>query len=146
LHTFGENTSNRKSNNANFYGYEEFFNEVKRETFLGYTTISKKLEYKERNEDLVASVCKFISYESPWKICKLILEDNEPICRIFERQKRHVDKIISIIQSKTIGLYWLKNSPGSQFTGSFHPVADTEERWYGKYFDAELFELSQVNM
>jgi hypothetical protein len=98
----------------------------------------------------VVSICEIVRELFPYansdaNADHIIKENEKPMIsptaylkQIFEKQKAEVlskyDKIDKVDHKD---LPWIMENPGSQLSGSFNPVIDIPEKWYGSYFKSD---------
>lgn len=80
-----------------------------------------------------SQVEKYITVASPEHVFAH-RNDKEELASIFQRQLEETRKYHTALLEHTTDIPWITENPGTQLTGSFNPIIENPEEWYGKYY------------
>ena len=60
--------------------------------------------------------------------------DSKAIEEIFDHQKKIMLERLNNLNHQRRTIEWLTENPGTQLTGSFNPIIEEPEKWYGEYY------------
>lgn len=93
----------------------------------------------------IPNLKKYITVEDFKDIVRQILIDEKPrsdvILPLIEKQIHYTLKMLKKYKSIPCVTQWKIDNPGTQLVGSFNPIIEEPEKWYGEYFTKHAVKL-----
>lgn len=104
-----------------------------------YDKLRSKLNKKMINTKLIKKYINVVPLETiVVKMLDKEVDTNKYLDTLInEQKKKAIEKLEVVLNKDHSKIPWIIKNPGTQLSGSFNPIIENEEKWYGPYYPVE---------